>query len=77
VLRGAKVELIIELDEQFWGQGHLADDPPPAALESRDASNAAVDVDRCRREREHFRNARAASSEHLAKQALGRWKPFC
>lgn len=38
----------------------MTDDPAPAALQGRDVGDAAIDVDRCGRERQDFGNLAAA-----------------
>jgi hypothetical protein len=52
-------------------QRHLTDDAPFAALESRDACNAALDIDRSRCEREHLGDTCAAPQESEAKEPHG------
>ncbi len=62
-LRDPQLEHAIKFVKHDRRQGHLPDDAPLAALESLDAGNAALGVDRGRRQREHFRDSRAAPSE--------------
>jgi hypothetical protein len=50
-LRDAQIALPVKLIEQVTRQRHLPDDAGLAALQSLDARYAALDVDRCRRER--------------------------
>jgi hypothetical protein len=59
-------EHAIELAKHFGRQGYLPDNSLLAALESLDARDAAIDVDRSGRKRERFRDARAAPSEREA-----------
>ena len=74
VMCGAQLELTIKVIENVRRQRHLPDHSALAALECSDVCDTAFDVDRIRRERERLRDARAAPGEHMAKQALGRWK---
>jgi hypothetical protein len=59
-LRVAHAALAIKLIKHIVRERHLPDHAALAALEGSDTDNAALDVDRRRREREHFRDARAA-----------------
>jgi len=52
----------------------LPNDPAPAALQSLDAGNSALNVNRGGREREHFRNARSGPGKRQAKEPRFRWK---
>jgi len=53
----------------------LPDNAALATFKGLNVCNAALDVDRCRRERKHFRDARAAPSEHQAEQTYFRGCP--
>ena len=68
-LRDPQLEYAIEFLKHLRRQRHLPHDPALPALESLDTGNTAVDVDRGRGKRKHFRNARPAPSEHQAEQA--------
>jgi hypothetical protein len=76
-LRDPRPEHAITLAEHVRRQGHLPHDPALSGLESLNARNTALDVDRGRREREHFRDARAGPSERQAEQAYLRWRAPC
>src|SRR5258707_13676031 len=58
------MESVVEFAEHTARQGHLSDDAGLAALQGRDVGGAAVDVDRCRREREDFGNPATGQTQN-------------
>ena len=76
----AHFKVPIKLVQYVRRQWHLPDDAPLAALQRFDIRNAALDVDRCRREGEHFGNPSAAPAQyeaekpHVGRRAVRRLK---
>jgi hypothetical protein len=58
---------VIEFGEHVVGQRHLMDDPALAALQG-DVGAAAVQVDRCGRERQDFGNPAAGQTQNNTKE---------
>ena len=70
-LRTPQFEMAFKGPQNVGRQRDLTDDAAPAAFESSDARNAALDVDRSRREREHLGDTCAAPQEREAKEPHG------